>query len=155
MKTCCSCNELKEESEFPYVKAIKGLHSWCKVCRRKNGAAYYKANNEAIIKKRRIRSDKIGKDIIRYRRYVRERLKMYGLTEQNLRDMMDVQRGCCDICGLSLDSGKKNILHVDHCHRTGEVRSLLCDICNVGLGHFKDNSSVLRRAADYVDKHSK
>lgn len=42
--------------------------------------------------------------------------------------------------------------HVDHDHKTGLVRGMLCVDCNVGLGRFKDNAEALRRAADYVGR---
>jgi len=51
----------------------------------------------------------------------------------------------CIICGL-----EKKIV-VDHNHVTGEVRGGLCDNCNIGLGHFKDNPELLRLAALYLE----
>jgi hypothetical protein len=44
-------------------------------------------------------------------------------------------------------------LAVDHCHDTGKVRRLLCHNCNRALGLFKDNSDILRKAADYVEEY--
>jgi len=47
---------------------------------------------------------------------------------------------------------RKKQLDVDHCHTTGEVRGLLCNRCNTGIGQFKDNPNILRSAARYLDK---
>ena len=43
--------------------------------------------------------------------------------------------------------------HIDHDHKTGKIRSILCNKCNVGLGMFNDDTAVLRRAAKYIEKH--
>jgi hypothetical protein len=45
------------------------------------------------------------------------------------------------------------ILHIDHNHLTGKTRALLCDKCNVGLGSFRDNPDLLRKAAAYLEFH--
>lgn len=47
----------------------------------------------------------------------------------------------------------KEDLHIDHCHKTGQLRKSLCSHCNRGLGCFKDRSDLLRKAANYLDEH--
>lgn len=42
---------------------------------------------------------------------------------------------------------------MDHDHITGTVRGLLCRVCNIGLGHFKDSRLHLKKAMEYLDKH--
>lgn len=75
--------------------------------------------------------------------------KTYGLSLDEWEAMADVQEGRCDICQLVPDRG----LVVDHCHDTGRVRSLLCNHCNTALGFARENPDVLRRMADYVERH--
>jgi hypothetical protein len=41
-------------------------------------------------------------------------------------------------------------LAIDHCHKTGKIRGLLCKNCNQGLGQFKDNIDLLLSAAKYL-----
>ncbi|WP_244524233.1 endonuclease VII domain-containing protein [Geodermatophilus dictyosporus] len=61
--------------------------------------------------------------------------------------MLEAQGGACAICEV------QPAAHVDHDHDTGRVRQLLCFGCNGGLGQFKDDPTVLRAAARYVERH--
>lgn len=54
----------------------------------------------------------------------------------------------CHICGAR-EAGKKS-LHVDHCHSTGQVRGILCDACNKGIGSFRDDTELLEKAISYL-----
>lgn len=78
----------------------------------------------------------------------------YNITYLELLSMLDEQDWKCQICYKNLrDIPFKNI-NVDHDHRTGLVRSALCNTCNSGLGSFKDNPKLLRFAAKYLELHS-
>lgn len=63
-------------------------------------------------------------------------------------EMLAAQGGTCAICGKECDIHRN--LAVDHDHESGKVRGLLCQNCNVGLGHFKDNPALLQQAIDYL-----
>jgi hypothetical protein len=82
--------------------------------------------------------------------------KRFGISAQKYDEMMDAQGGVCAICGnpeIMIDKrGIKMSLAVDHCHKTGEIRGLLCKNCNHGLGNFKDDQGLLRKALDYLRK---
>lgn len=71
----------------------------------------------------------------------------YGITLKQYDMMFDDQNGVCWICGKP-PIGQP--LSVDHCHKTGVVRGLLCHTCNRGLGYYKDNPDWLERAAQYL-----
>ena len=75
--------------------------------------------------------------------------KRYGITLQEYDDLLRSQGGGCAICG-SEDSGWDGRFSVDHNHDTGEVRALLCNSCNRGLGFFKDSPDVLQSAKEYL-----
>lgn len=82
----------------------------------------------------------------------------YGITPEQYEEMWKSQSGRCAICGneeTARHNHTKEIqkLAVDHCHKTGNVRELLCQDCNRGLGKFKDNKYTLRAAADYIQRH--
>lgn len=78
----------------------------------------------------------------------------YGLNLEEFTDLLNKQNGKCWICGLNEitvdNKNKPRTLCVDHCHKTGKVRGLLCNLCNRGLGYFKDNTNNLEKAIEYL-----
>lgn len=78
----------------------------------------------------------------------RVQLKKYGLTLDQY-DELSIQQGdVCALCGNVNKNGKR--LFVDHNHKTGQVRGLLCNNCNSGLGFFRDNPQILANAIEYL-----
>lgn len=73
----------------------------------------------------------------------------YGITKDVYDSFYDEQHGCCAICGIH-QSDLKQSLSVDHDHRTGRIRGLLCCDCNFGLGRFKDDLDILKKAIMYI-----
>lgn len=63
--------------------------------------------------------------------------------------------GLCKICKvpMSMTSRRKDSCHVDHNHKTGLIRGLLCSMCNVAIGSAKDSPIVLREMANYVENN--
>lgn len=86
----------------------------------------------------------------------RMRRHNYGLPLGEYDRMHTQQDGKCAICGereTSLhSSGKPRDLFVDHHHETGLIRSLLCMRCNSGIGLFRENSLLLTKAIEYLDR---
>jgi hypothetical protein len=84
-----------------------------------------------------------------------KRLKMYhvkrkyGVTEEQYDQMLVSQNGRCAICDKPFVDSKQV---VDHNHATGKVRQLLCNLCNVGLGSFHDDKTLLEKAITYLKK---
>ena len=76
------------------------------------------------------------------------RAKQLGVTDEDYARMLDAQGGGCAICG---NPPRSRRLHVDHDHRTGKVRGLLCFRCNRGLPNYV-TEEWLRRAYIYVTR---
>lgn len=77
--------------------------------------------------------------------------KSFGIGVKEYDELLTLQDGCCAICGTTSCSSGKNFA-VDHDHQTGKVRGLLCKFCNTALGQFKDDTDVLRKAIEYLER---
>ncbi len=79
-------------------------------------------------------------------RRIKRRLT-YGLTHERFLVLLESQKFKCAICKINIT---EETLHVDHDHETNEVRGLLCQNCNFGLGRFKDDPHILYNAQKYL-----
>lgn len=70
------------------------------------------------------------------------------ISDEHLKDIIETINECV-ICG------KNESLVVDHCHKTNNIRGMLCNHCNRGLGHFKDDPNLLEFARIYLLSYSK
>jgi hypothetical protein len=73
----------------------------------------------------------------------------FGITPIQYNEMVAKQDNKCAICKTDKPGGKGR-WHIDHCHKTNVVRGLLCQKCNMGMGHFGDNVEVLQKAINYL-----
>lgn len=76
----------------------------------------------------------------------KSRARRYGLSLQEYREILARQGNACAICKTP---GRP--LCIDHCHATGKVRGLLCTKCNVGLGNYNDDPTLIRAAMAYLE----
>lgn len=77
----------------------------------------------------------------------------FGLSSNEFSKMSESQHGLCLICGNPPKRFKN--LSVDHDHKTGEIRGLLCLVCNLVLGHAKDDINYLTKCINYLNTHAK
>ena len=173
VKRCSRCGEHKPRAAFASNKSMPGgLQAYCREC----SAEYYRQRQEAKGKKvrekvfvpegrkrcpqcevvkphsERERNTSTSDGWASYCRACRaERNRVsyfkrkYGLTEAERAALIASQRGVCCIC-LSAPA-----VHVDHCHKTGRVRGVLCFNCNSAIGLLRDDPETLNRAADYLE----
>lgn len=79
------------------------------------------------------------------------RKRKYGMTEAQYLTLVASVNGRCCICGETPKPDKLGrTLAVDHDHKSGQVRGLLCRSCNTGLGLFKDSEDLLLAAISYL-----
>lgn len=77
----------------------------------------------------------------------------YTRKKIHYKGLYSLQDGKCAICGMTTEENGKDFA-VDHCHTTGNVRELLCNACNTGIGAFKDKPELLTKAIQYLEKHN-
>ena len=153
MKTCTKCNEAKSLDEFHNKKEGKfGKQPTCKEC------------SSASQKKFRLGKEEKAKDTSK--RYTVENpekiknsrlVRNFGITYSQYMDFFVNQKGVCAICekpetALDYRTKKPRCLAVDHCHKTGTVRGLLCGKCNRANGMLKDCVENLQNATKYLNK---
>jgi len=133
-KVCTKCNTEKSLSKFQIKAGYKDGHaSWCNDCLKVWRKGYEVKN----------------KDKLRAADSSRKLMKNYGITLDEYNKLLEKQGGGCAVCGKSPDSRR---LHVDHDHKTGAVRGLLCSGCNTALGHAADDVSILQRLIGYLTR---
>lgn len=115
--------------------------SWCKQCEVDASAASQKAKRDADPEGVK-RADRLNKR--------NQMAKRYGVTPEDVNKMGEDQEWKCAICGTDILEKPQ----IDHNHATGKARQLLCLHCNVGLGHFMDDTDLLEKAISYLKKHS-
>jgi hypothetical protein len=71
-------------------------------------------------------------------------MKRYGISKAEFQAMVDAQGGLCAICRT------RRAKHLDHDHSTQTTRAALCFPCNRGLGKFRDDPEIIRRAIAYL-----
>ena len=76
----------------------------------------------------------------------------YGITPEEFADMLAKQDGKCASCGDAFEDRRS--IHIDHNHKTGKVRDLLCRDCNLGLGYFRDDPARIRAILEYTERHT-
>lgn len=91
---------------------------------------------------------------------IEQRLKMrYGISLDDYNRMLTAQNNRCAICGTEEAkahnmSGKVVKLSVDHNHKTGAVRALLCQDCNVAIGYFNEDAERMMNGAKYIQQYN-
>jgi hypothetical protein len=96
-------------------------------------------------------------DPSRSRRYHRRAHLKYtfGMTLEEYDELLLAQEGVCAVCRreeTSLRRGVVKSLDVDHDHKTGEIRGLLCSACNTALGLLQDDPLRIRALSNYIER---
>jgi hypothetical protein len=168
-KKCSKCNLQKQLSEFNLCRHNKDLHSHkCRECTRKEQkVAYNKICKVGRIKyvpvykictlcmqKKNIDSfhqHKWSTDgyLARCKSCIRKvkNAKNYGLSVRDYETLVSQYQNQCMICGTA---PSKRSLDVDHNHKTGQIRGLLCSRCNLCVGALEEDIELINKISDYL-----
>lgn len=155
-KICSKCGRERASDQFyAHSNTADGLGAWCRPCyadkyrvEKTVRAARKKARREADVAASRA-AEKQYRDSNKDRIRELARKRTYGVSAEQYAEMVQRCGGKCSIC----KSATTSALCIDHDHKTGAVRDLLCGNCNRALGKFQDDPRLLRAAAEYLEKH--
>lgn len=170
-KACRDCGLVKPAADFNcHSSRNDGLYAECRDCQTTARRAAAAADPE---KNRRGLRERYWRDVERartkarvYREANRDRVRaydrrrqgarrakklqqLYGITQHDYDRISESQGHVCAVC-RRLNIRENAGLAVDHDHSTGAVRGLLCDLCNLGIGYFKDDPERLLAAVEYL-----
>ncbi len=146
MKKCNQCKATFALSFFCKASKSPDGHQYtCKECHKANKRAWFAKNKQHCIDKtKQWRKDNPEK-------FLNARLKnYYGISLDDYKKMAAKQNDCCAICGEKERRVRRSRMAIDHCHKTGVVRGLLCNNCNIGIGNLKDDPIILMKAVSYL-----
>lgn len=131
-KICNKCGETKELEQFYISRKSPDKRAYiCIDCDRERQKLGLKRHG--VIPRTKTKNEKYS--------------SKYGITPECYAKLLLQQNGVCAICKESFD---KLEVEVDHCHKTGIIRGLLCGKCNRGLGQFDDDIKKIQGAIDYL-----
>lgn len=143
-RECRTCGECKPLEDFFKERGGKdGLRSGCKVCRKKEYDTWL---NRLKI------NPNLVKEMSEKDRY-KKLYKRFGMTKEEYNTLFSSQNGCCAICKQHQSEFKRSFA-VDHCHKTGKIRGLLCGNCNTALGLLREDKISLINMMTYLEINS-
>lgn len=120
-RVCPLCKEKKSAKDFSRGSHKLGTYTYCRACAHVRYLRYKDNHKDSFFRRK------------------------YGITLEQFKKAEKEQDYRCRICG---EVAK---LVVDHDHETKKYRGLLCNPCNKGLGHFRDDENVLKAALFYLE----
>jgi len=152
-RLCTKCKTEKDINDFYFVKyGTKGNHmKQCKTCviekqkiskndNHNKLKREYRKNRQPFFKA--ITKNKTKNSLLKFK---------FNISIADYENMLISQNNSCYICKKHKDELKRD-LAVDHDHKTGKIRGLLCMSCNTGIGFLQDNIEILQKAIEYLTK---
>ena len=129
MKTCKTCKVELSLDRF-YLLKTGYYHVHCKSCNTERSRLWKQKN--------------------KHKHYLNKIRDKFKISETDYNILLAEQNNLCLICNKS---EKDRRLSVDHCHKTGNIRGLLCRTCNLAIGYFNDDTTLLKNAIQYLSRN--
>jgi Recombination endonuclease VII len=143
VKKCVRCQINKTLDQFKSRKKTKdGLHYYCTPCNREVANTFTATHREERNKRSRENYNSNNE----YRGKI---MRKFNISLDQFNEIM--KETTCAICHKKCISGRR--LSIDHSHKTGKIRGLLCTKCNTAIGLLNDNASLFELAIEYLKKH--
>jgi hypothetical protein len=153
-KLCLVCRKEKSLSDFPPSNNKASTDRRARFC--KECALNMSPSDKQHIHVQCWRKGK--SDHISRQRSQKRNEDKFRVSPEEYAQMFEKQGGVCAICKKANTrvsaAGRVMLLAVDHDHVTGKVRGLLCTRCNLGIGYFRDNPTIVNAAVAYLEKNS-
>ena len=157
IKKCSGCRKSHTEQGKNCLPCKEKSHTWYlnnKERHAENGRKYRERDPErfkALSRERTKRYCRRHPERIRQANRIQKLRTEFGISVHEYEEMNIRQGGLCAICKQTNASGKR--LGVDHDHKTGKIRELLCSLCNTAIGELREDPDILRAAIAYLEKH--
>ena len=107
---------------------------------------WYDNNKEYFVERNKDRRE--GPDREKYLKLLRYAQHKHYLSRERFDEIYPrLLTGPCEICGVM------ERMMIDHCHEKNVFRGVLCDKCNRGIGFLQDDPSIIRKAAEYLERN--
>ena len=145
-KACSHCNKTLPIEKF-YKLSRGGVRAECISCYSLRSKNYYTKNKKELILKTKTYALE-NKEKIKSAKMRRK----FGIAIEEKILLFAKQGNKCAICGCTENNVGRD-WDIDHCHKTGKIRGILCSNCNRGLGLFQDSSEYLKQACKYLENN--
>ena len=137
LKYCPKCKQTKDIKEFYKTKHNKGRASQCIECSK---------DIRRNIPKKQIHGYYMNR---KEKQWENKLIRNFGINATEYYKLLKQQNNKCAICKNEYKEGNKK-LAVDHCHKTGKIRGLLCSNCNPALGFLKEDLNIIKNLVRYI-----
>jgi hypothetical protein len=159
MRTCNKCKKPKALEEFSRDRNHKDGRTYdCKLCRAAKHRQWTKDNPEKVKETNEryapYRKQYYQKPEVKLKHRKRHIEKKYNISYSEYEKMLDAQLSLCYICNRPEPQERNEYLAVDHCHKTGKIRKLLCSRCNMVVGLLEENFAIADKIKEYIKNHA-